>query len=153
MGAGKVTIRRGGSEKSFGAGESFPFSLLRAGAPSSDDAVNPEHVTAPVTTSDETTRYLMQLARALDEAEEPGVKRDLIDRVHATMHELSADGVHTPHAATEQELAPYVETVIEIRNKLRDAKQYLLADEIRSRLAELDIVLEDGSAGTIWRKS
>jgi cysteinyl-tRNA synthetase len=42
--------------------------------------------------------------------------------------------------------------MIEIRQKLRDAKQYALADEIRKSLAELDIVLEDSADGTTWRK-
>jgi cysteinyl-tRNA synthetase len=107
---------------------------------------------SPTDSTYETTRYFLQLALALEETAEPDVKRELIDRAHDTMHELSAEWIQTGHVAPDSDPAPYVETLIQIRNKLRDAKQYTLADEIRDRLAELDIVLEDGSAGTKWRK-
>jgi cysteinyl-tRNA synthetase len=41
--------------------------------------------------------------------------------------------------------------VSHLRKELREAKQYALADRIRSGLSELDIVLEDGPTGTTWR--
>lgn len=40
--------------------------------------------------------------------------------------------------------------LIETRAKLRQAKRYDLADEIRGRLAALDIQLKDGPEGTTW---
>jgi len=40
-----------------------------------------------------------------------------------------------------------IELLIEIRQKLRDKKDWQLADEIRSRMMELNIVLEDAKAG------
>ncbi len=42
----------------------------------------------------------------------------------------------------------YIEHLISIRNQLREAKQFQLADEIRAKLAELGIALEDTSEGT-----
>lgn len=103
-------------------------------------------------TADETTRYLYQLARALDETNEPEQKRTLIDHAHDTMHELAADWMDESHTTVQENIAPYIETLISIRQQLRAAKQYALADEIRKRLTDLDIVLEDSSAGTTWRK-
>ncbi len=47
--------------------------------------------------------------------------------------------------------AEFIELLISIRDKLRDEKQWALADEIRSRLKELGIVLEDTAKGTVWR--
>ncbi len=47
---------------------------------------------------------------------------------------------------------PLIEVLIEIRNELRQAKQWQLADMIRSRLAELGIALEDTPKGTIWKR-
>lgn len=47
---------------------------------------------------------------------------------------------------------PFVELLINIRNELRQAKQWQLADAIRSKLDELGIVLEDTSQGTGWKQ-
>ncbi|MCX6677587.1 MAG: cysteine--tRNA ligase [Methanothrix sp.] len=40
-----------------------------------------------------------------------------------------------------------IELLIEMRQKLREKKEWQLADEIRARLNELDIVIEDAKAG------
>jgi len=44
-----------------------------------------------------------------------------------------------------------IELLIEIRQRLREAKRWDLADEIRARMADLGITLEDGPEGTRWR--
>jgi len=35
---------------------------------------------------------------------------------------------------------------------LREAKQYQLADEIRARLTDLGVTLEDTPQGTVWKQ-
>jgi cysteinyl-tRNA synthetase len=47
--------------------------------------------------------------------------------------------------------APFVELLISLRKELREAKQYQLADRIRSGLSELGVTLEDTPAGTTWK--
>lgn len=47
--------------------------------------------------------------------------------------------------------APFVELLIETRAGLRKEKQFALADNLRDRLAELGVVLEDTPRGTEWR--
>ena len=42
--------------------------------------------------------------------------------------------------------------LISIRKELRKAKQFQLADEIRSSLSEIGIALEDTAAGTVWKR-
>jgi cysteinyl-tRNA synthetase len=49
--------------------------------------------------------------------------------------------------------APFVELLIDLRKELREAKQYALADRIRTGLAGLGILLEDGASGTTWKAS
>jgi hypothetical protein len=120
----------------------------------SDAAPDGTLVEAP---PDEAASYLLQIARALGETDEPGLKRDLLDRAHDAMHELAADEGHAANAddgapPSPQEIAPYLDTLIEVRTQLRSAKQYALADEIRKRLADVNIVLEDSSTGTTWRR-
>ena len=45
-----------------------------------------------------------------------------------------------------------IENLIELRSQLREARQFQLADEIRSRLDELGIALEDTPKRTIWKR-
>ena len=49
------------------------------------------------------------------------------------------------------EAEPVIELLISTRNQLREAKQWQRADEIRAKLAELGIVLEDTPKGTVWK--
>ena len=47
---------------------------------------------------------------------------------------------------------PYVELLLEVRRKLRDVKQWALADEIRTRLGDLGVTVEDRPGGeSTWR--
>ena len=50
-----------------------------------------------------------------------------------------------------QPLSPFVELLAEIRQELRNSKQWELADRIRDRLQTLGISLEDGTDRTKWR--
>ncbi|CUX96856.1 cysteine--tRNA ligase [Candidatus Doolittlea endobia] len=45
-----------------------------------------------------------------------------------------------------------IESLIQQRNNARKARQWILADEARDKLAALGIVLEDSPQGTIWRR-
>ena len=40
---------------------------------------------------------------------------------------------------------------IETRTKLRQAKQWSLADDLRNRLTDLGVDLRDGADGTSWK--
>ena len=47
--------------------------------------------------------------------------------------------------------APLIGLLIDLRARLRKEKNFGLADEIRKRLTELGVTLEDGADGTRWR--
>jgi cysteinyl-tRNA synthetase len=71
----------------------------------------------------------------------------------ATLLEL-ADvlGLTLTEPETDLGAAPFVELLITIRDELREAKQFELADRVRSGLGELGIGLEDTPQGTVWRR-
>jgi len=46
----------------------------------------------------------------------------------------------------------FIELLISIRNQLREVKQFQLADDIRAKLAELGVALEDTPQGTGWKR-
>jgi cysteinyl-tRNA synthetase len=45
-----------------------------------------------------------------------------------------------------------MDLVLGLRNKLRQQKNFALADEIRNRLAELKIEIKDTPQGTEWEQ-
>jgi len=47
---------------------------------------------------------------------------------------------------------PFINLLITTRKELRDAKQFKLADELRNKLTELGVTLEDTPQGTIWKR-
>ena len=55
---------------------------------------------------------------------------------------------HPPRGA---EAAPFIDLLLELRAKLRVVKQYALADEVRNRLTDLGVVVEDTREGSTWR--
>ncbi|MBI2861998.1 MAG: cysteine--tRNA ligase [Chloroflexi bacterium] len=54
-------------------------------------------------------------------------------------------------ARASDEAGPFIDLLVEVRQQLRQAKQWALADKIRERLAALDVLMEDGVEGTRWR--
>ncbi len=97
---------------------------------------------------------LFDLARAINQAADSGTN---ITEARKTLKELAADvmGLKLPSTeakAESVEAAPFIELLIKTRYNLRQAKQYQLADEIRTKLAELGILLEDTPKGTVWRQ-
>ena len=48
-------------------------------------------------------------------------------------------------------LSPLVDILLEIRRKLRSAKQWEMADQIRDKLLQAGIIVEDTSQGPRWR--
>ncbi len=67
----------------------------------------------------------------------------------------SARAMIAERRAAEAEIAadPRVEALIAERAEAKKAKNFAKADEIRNRLKDEGILLEDGPSGTIWRKA
>jgi cysteinyl-tRNA synthetase len=54
--------------------------------------------------------------------------------------------------ASQQLVHGLMQLLIDLRAEARKAKNFALGDQIRKRLGELGVTLEDRPAGTIWRK-
>ena len=46
---------------------------------------------------------------------------------------------------------PLLDLLVELRTRVRKEKNFALADEIRKKLAELGVTLEDRPDGTSWK--
>jgi cysteinyl-tRNA synthetase len=96
---------------------------------------------------------LFELVRAINTARDTGVGGEPFMVAQAALRELaSVLGLRLQSAKPQaQQAAPFIELLIELRAELRKAKQFALADMVRTRLAALDITLEDGPQGTRWK--
>ena len=96
---------------------------------------------------------LFELVRGINVARDAGVGGEPFAAAQAALRELAGVlGLRLEAApAGGQEAAPFIDLLVELRTELRKAKQYALADSVRTRLAELGVVLEDGPQGTRWK--
>ena len=92
---------------------------------------------------------LFHLARAINHTHDAG--GDASD-AQATLRELAGVLGFTLHEPPhrDENAAPFVDLLVELRSELRTAKQYALADRVRDGLVELGIELHDGPEGTDW---
>ena len=94
---------------------------------------------------------LFDLAREINRARDDGRKAE---EAQAALRELAGVLGLTlagPQANGDGAAEPFVELLVELRDDLRDAKQYELADKLRARLSEMGVILEDSAQGTRWR--
>jgi hypothetical protein len=127
LGAGQVTLRRGGREQTFPADTVFTFDQLKGLQPCE-------------TQNDMRTHSPSPQAREGIEQPSPGLSLDW---------SLAPD-TRGDDLATTQTL---IELLVAVRAQLRASKQWALADQIRDRLSALGVILEDGPTATTWRRS
>ncbi len=96
---------------------------------------------------------LFDLARDINQAADAG---ENITEARTLLSEMSCNilGLRLPAVESQTgtaEAAPFIELLVQTRISLRKVKQYQAADEIRTKLAELGVILEDTPQGTTWR--
>ena len=94
---------------------------------------------------------LFDLAREVNRARDEG--RDVVDAqsVLTELAEVLGLTLEEPNPQAKQDIAPYVDLLVETRSELRKARQYDLADQIRLKLEDLGVTLEDTPRGTEWK--
>jgi cysteinyl-tRNA synthetase len=96
---------------------------------------------------------IFDMVRSINQARDAGVGHEALGTAQAALIELAhvlgfrldekRDGIG--------EAAPFIELLIELRDKLRQQENWELADLIRNGLEKLGVSLEDGKSGSIWR--
>ena len=142
--AGMERLRQAARERADSAGEpaldSEPF--RQKFIESMDDDFNTAQAIA----------VLFDLVREINRAREEGLNIAEAQRTLVELAGVLGFTLEEP-AKPPLEAAPLVELLIEVRDELRKAKQWQLADRIRSRLADMGIALEDTPKGTVWKRS
>ena len=60
--------------------------------------------------------------------------------------------MHHDSTADGEDAGPFIDLLLATRQRLREAKQWALADEVRDRLRDLGVVVEDRPDGAVWRR-
>ncbi len=96
--------------------------------------------------------HIFTLVRAINTARDAGVGGQPFAQAQATFLELVHTlGLELKAEVKAAEAEPFIEALVAVRSELRKQKQWALADQIRDRLAQLGVVLEDSPQGTTWR--
>ena len=95
---------------------------------------------------------IYELVRGINQARDTGSGNRELGTAQDKLRELAGVlGLRlTASRELESQASDLVELLLEIREELREAEQWALADRIRDRLSEEGIVLEDGKRGTAW---
>lgn len=96
---------------------------------------------------------IFELVRQINQARDRGATAVELSPGQEKLRELTGVlGLRLEERARpEAQVAPFIGLLLELREELRGAKQYALADRIRDRLGTLGVVLEDSKDGTLWR--
>ena len=97
--------------------------------------------------------HLFELVRAINQSRDANANTEQLAPAQEMLREFtSIFGLQLDHTdESSSDVAPFVELLIELREKLRAKEQWELADVVRDRLAEIGVILEDNKDGTSWR--
>jgi len=96
--------------------------------------------------------HLFELVRAINQARDAGVSTAYLEEAQQLLISLSGVlGLTLEQTLTRTgEAAPFIDLLVEMRSDLRKQKFFALSDQIRDRLNELGVVIEDTKEGSIW---
>jgi len=96
--------------------------------------------------------HLFDLVRAINQARDQGVSSDALQESQDVLLNLTAVlGLRLDQPQkTKGEVEPFIDLLVEVRTELREHKLWDLSDQIRDRLEELGVTVEDGKEGSTW---
>ena len=141
---------------------------LRAAAPSAG-GLNPEAASALVSAAESAKinfteamdndfntagalAALFELIKAINTARDNGADDAQLQSAQAALRELTGVlGLRLQEKQGSSETEAQVNALIAERNEARKQKQWALSDQIRGRLKEMGVTIEDSKDGTTWR--
>ncbi len=96
---------------------------------------------------------IFDLVRAINQARDKGATEEELASAQHTFNELTGvlglELTETKRAGSSADA--FIELLLDLRNELRDAKNFELSDRIRDKLTELGVTIEDTARGSTWR--
>jgi len=96
---------------------------------------------------------LFDLARTINQTRDAGGSTAVLSLARAELRRLAGNlGLQLEESTIGSTgAAPFIDVLVDVRNRLRDAQQWDLADLIRDELERLDVSIEDSRGDTSWR--
>ncbi len=96
--------------------------------------------------------YLFELVRAINTARSDNALAEILTPAQDLLKELSGVlGLRLESTVEGNTLAdPFIDYLVELRTTIRKQKLYQLSDEIRDRLLQLKVIIEDSKEGSTW---
>ncbi len=177
-GIGAVTLRRGGREATFPAGEVLPLAVLSEEGSDRTHPGPPPEPSEPASEPDDAAGSFWKEVHALESSFQAGQERadgarmtgailELDRRIWTAARDLEAEevisqarellrewvvllGAALPSGPDERCLRPVMEELLRWRDELRRERRWQEADELRECLQRARVVVEDAPAGTRW---
>jgi cysteinyl-tRNA synthetase len=96
---------------------------------------------------------IFDLVRMINQARSEGATNEELADAQTTFKELTGvlglELVEKEKGATEADA--FIKLLLDLRQELRQQKNYALSDRIRDDLTNLGVVIEDTPQGSIWR--
>jgi cysteinyl-tRNA synthetase len=96
--------------------------------------------------------YLFELVRVINQTRADGATAAELKDSQELLHQLAGVmGLRLQQEkAADQAAAPFIDMLVELRMEMRKQKLYALSDQVRNRLAELGVLIEDSKEGSTW---
>jgi len=96
--------------------------------------------------------YLFELVRLVNSARDAGATDDQIQPAQKTLRELTGVlGLGLAEKEGSGDADKFIDLLVEVRSEVRAQKLWALSDQIRDKLKELGVNIEDSKDGTVWR--
>jgi cysteinyl-tRNA synthetase len=95
--------------------------------------------------------HLFDLVRAINQARADGATDAQISMAHSTLKDLtSVLGLSLAGKTGASQAEPFIDLLLEIRNRARTQKDWALSDLIRDQLSRLGVQVEDNKGRSAW---
>jgi cysteinyl-tRNA synthetase len=112
-----------------------------------DDFNTPEALAVVFDLARETNRWVERTNLTPAEFSALAMAKNLLDEWNSFLGVIETGGV----SVDQSRVHSVIEILLEVRQKLREEKNFKVADQIRNRLKEVGIILEDEAQGSRWR--
>ncbi|MHB8779589.1 MAG: cysteine--tRNA ligase, partial [Anaerolineales bacterium] len=97
---------------------------------------------------------LFEIAKAINTARDNGGTDEQLNSAQGVFRELSSVlGLKLEEKQGSGDADAFINLLIEVRADVRKQKLWVLSDQIRDKLKELNVTIEDSKDGTTWRYS
>tara|TARA_Y100000588_G_scaffold124820_1_gene136733 strand:- start:2887 stop:4245 length:1359 start_codon:yes stop_codon:yes gene_type:complete len=94
---------------------------------------------------------IFDLARDINRESSNGINVLSAQKLLLELAKVLGITLESDKSKADGDIAPYLDLLLEVREGLRKEKQFQLSDQIRDRLVELGVSIEDTSTGARWK--